>query len=753
MKRSFSVILLLTCIILQGFSATNLDVLLEQSINLWDKTVPWVRLGSAPALQDYDPTPLVQDILQDVERAGRYQEFEYLFSYLASKISEKSLVLRIIQENPPSPGFWPAMVDQSQYAIVISFADLDYLQEEPYLLRASFLRAVSTLYYIECAPFPAVYRNMRNPLCEFPAFMTGNHIESIYLREIVPFNKMSSIAKDWHGWLFDSAQNDNLADLAEFFYGITMHHAYGFIGELNHLTNLQQVFNLYKTMYEIDPVMFNDMLQLVYGSEYSNAKMGYTGTFARTMLIMYPWILFTLQTIVPHSSAKTDFLKLQEAIIEKLQVIQKLNAYMDPIVLAIRQENLNRYKFNASDKSMATLIAAESSTNKKISGLPNRPETAKINWFYDYINYGYTDYAGTLPLSEKEALNTKAYRFSYNNKGQLIAIESFYKGKLCEDSDRLDAAQIEIIRDDTCERWYWKNVSGKLTMNKYGFAVLKIANKETGQYFAFYSDDGRRIPNDNGIWTIQKQLIPNGFEYRFFDGSGRATTSYNGVSVQRFVKQDNNWDIRFFGSDNNPVKDNSIDAHRIYEKHIINASTHIIEVSYYDENLNPCMKRGEVWIERYSTSRERVMFELLDQKGKPVLGICGFSKVIHTVSKGLVIRSVFMDITGKEVNTMTGFSRQQYSYNNDGNITEVIIFNSNNKPATNMEGIHKRVMKYDKNGFMEELYFYDTNGKPVNDTTGAARIRWINDEDGTILGMDAWNANGFKLTNRFQMDI
>ncbi|AEJ20202.1 hypothetical protein [Gracilinema caldarium] len=750
MKKITGVLFLLTLSIVSVYADTSFFDLLDYSIKLWDATVPWVRLGTAPIQEAYDPAPILQDIARDMELAGRYKEFEYLFNFVENIRSGTSHTFRIINENPPSPGFWPAMGNQSEYAIVISSEDLEYLQQEPYLLRASLLRAISTLYYINVERYPAVWKNDRNPLYEFSAFMTGNHIESIYLREIVPFNKLSSIAKDWHEWLLNSAQYDNLEDVALHCYSTQMSLAYYYIRELMNLSNYNQVFNLYKSMYEINPQMLTDMFQIIYGLGYKNQQMIHTGSYVRTMLMVYPWVLLALQSVIPASN--TDFQQYHNAVFEKLRIIQNMYMYMEPFVLKARQHFLNGFTYRLPDQTMTAYLASETSSVTQKT-LPLRPETVKISWYGTYNDYGYTDFIGFLPMKEKEALATKAYRFSYNNKNELIAIESVYKGKLYQDEDFFDAAQVEIVRDETGERWYWKNAKGKLINNSDGFAILYIRNKTDGQYLEFYASDGRRIVNENGMWSIKQSRVPGGYEYYYLDGSGRNSTSYFGYSMVRIIKQGNSYDIRYFGIDGKPALAQSIGVHRVLENIIQGATSFKLETSFYDTTLQPCMKKGDLWMERNTISRDKIVYEILDQKGNPALCVYGFSIIFYSLVNGLNVKTVYADVAGKEVNTMTGFSRELYSYNADGNVTETLLFASNNKPAANLEGIHKKVMKYDKNGFLEELYYYDTNNKPANDITGAARIRWINDEEGTILEVDAWNANGIKLTNHIQIDL
>lgn len=737
---------------------------------MWDKVVPWFRLGSAPVTSSFDAETLVTELSKDITEAGRYKEFEYLFNYYKENKTKGNLVCRIVQARPPSPGFWPARIDDTQSALVINAADLDYLGKEPALLKASFLRAVAALYYLKEAAFPTVYFNGRNVLYEFSALMTGNFVEFIYLNEIVFFNYNSPIANDWHTWLLDSAKNDNLASIARNLYGFSMNYAYHFLSIISKLSSYQQIMSMLNTMNDIPPDLVDNIKKGLFTRFALTPKQVEDGIIARTILMTDPWILLVISRVIPpenkeiHNWVNTTY--------KTMDLVRSYYKHLEPPLLDHRQAQLDCNAFWAPEPSMLS-YTEPAKIEKGTATALSVPGAVKTIWYRECDSFAGTQYRGYIPLTEKEALATAAYRFSYGADESLVAVEYFNKGQLQVGYALQDAARIIIVREGRTEIWRWEDVSGRLISNDSGFALMKVEALQGTEdelakglcrlTFTFYDRDGRRVFHSSGAWSIERKISSQGFEDSYYDDRGQLSENYFGYAKIWYSEtagtamgsknRINRYEYHYFDKDGNPACSQFLGVHGTLEQHTENGSNYSVEISYINAQVQPSKIFDNTWMQRRKFGKDLCVFENLDREGKPVMSLFGYASVKSTIVNGMIVADAFFDAAGKAVNSLAGYHKRKMSYTDRGDIAELSYFDARNKPVLGMDGIHRQVYKYDKNGYLEELFFYGTDGKLINDYSGAAHIRWYKDELGRAYAVDAWDSAGNRLSSGAGKDI
>ena len=751
MKKS---VFCITFLIIALHSVHSLDVnaitaALQTSLDLWDRVVPWVRLGAVPVKQDLDPQSVLTALRMDLQKANRYTEFKYLFDFIENKISDGTLVFRVIDEQPPLPGYWPAYISDTLKAVIICHRDLRSTETESAILNGSLLRTIGMLYYFEHSGCPPVYINGRNPLYEFAAFMTGNHLESIYLKDIVNFNSNSEVKTDWPRWLLESAEITNLSEIARRVYGIDMGYAYYFLHKLSELSSTNKVIEILNVMGDMPSGFIEKINQDRYSMYDLSQQSLNNGILARSNLIFTPWILITLNFFVPASN--TDFQNCAKAILDQYNTLKKSCSYLESLVLSERQRYLNSLSFRSYDIDVP-LLGEKPKTGKnlepeKLSG------TATISWYRECVEYGFFEYRGYLPISNAEARKTSAFRFSYDAQGKIIGIEHFYMGHLRRTEDLNGAARITIYRMGNNELWRWENQNGVLINNDNGFAFINSTITDDYQEYQFYSSNDNRVYHEMGVWSIKKYKLKDGYFYCFLDQAGKSMLNYYGYAFVGYTQNGKYEQIRFYGLDMKPVISNLLGIHGIIITHTKTLLMHVEEKAFIDTNQNICKVYDDYWSSRRIITKDSIVFNILDTEGQPALSKFGFSSMKCVLENGLIVSDSFYNVHEKAENNLMGFHKRTYVYDMYGNLVEDAYFDSQHNPCLGIDGIHHRMMKYDKNGYLEEVFFYNTNGNPMGDFTGAARIRWYRDEFENIIDIDAWDEQGLKMTGRISQDI
>ncbi|WP_304223478.1 hypothetical protein [Gracilinema caldarium] len=751
-------------------TSPELAAYLQQSIEMWDKVVPWFSLGSVPVTSNFDAETLVTELSKDITEAGRYKEFEYLFNYYKENKNKGNLVCRIIEARPPSPGFWPARIDDTQSALVINAADLEYLAKEPALLKASFLRAVAALYYLKEAAFPTLYFNGRNVLYEFSALMTGNFVESIYLNEIVFFNNNSPIANNWHTWLIDSAKNDNFVSIARNLYGFSMNYAYHFLSILSKLSSYQQIMSMLNTMNDIPVDLVDNIKKGLFTRFALTPKQVEDGIIARTILMTDPWILLVISRVIPPNNKEIQ--NLVNSTYKTMDLVRSYYKHLEPPLLDHRQAQLDCNAFWAPEPSMLS-YTEPAKIEKGTAAALSVPGAVKTIWYRECDSFAGNQYRGYIPLPEQEALATAAYRFSYGADGSLMAVEYFNKGHLQVGYALQDAARIIIIREGRTEIWRWEDASGRLVSNDSGFALMKVETLQGSEdeqakglrrlTFTFYDRDGRRVFHSSGAWSIERRISPQGFEDSYYDDRGQLSENYFGYAKVWYSEtagtamgsknRINRYEYRYFDKDGNPACSQFLGVHGTLEQHTENGSNYSVEISYINAQVQPSKIFDNSWMQRKKFGKDLFVYENLDREGKPIVSLFGYASIQSTIVNGMIVADAFYDAAGKAVNSLAGYHKRKMSYTDRGDIAELSYFDARNKPVLGMDGIHRQVYKYDKNGYLEELFFYGPDGKLINDYSGAAHIRWYKDELGRTYAVDAWDSAGNRLSSGAGKDI
>ncbi|TFG79374.1 MAG: hypothetical protein E4H20_12075, partial [Spirochaetales bacterium] len=311
---------------------------IDVSLALWDAAVPYVRLGSAPALSAIDPASVLRDLAVDFTTVGRYDEFAYLIEYAEKEYKAGRLTVRVIADRPPTPGFWPARESVRKRAIVISEFDAAFLREEPALYRSSFLRAVATHYFIdEKAPLNALLLG-RNALNEFSAFMSGIWTESIYLREIMKVTAPTGPSPDYYNVLLGSARDDNLKSASALIFGLEMDLTYDAIRNLRNIKTTDEARALLTGVSGLPDSFMGDARRTAFGSGPSPYQLDRCLSM-RSALIVLPWMHLSISRAMKRGDTSLD--PLMDSIIADLGAFKAVYAYADADYLEERIKRIN----------------------------------------------------------------------------------------------------------------------------------------------------------------------------------------------------------------------------------------------------------------------------------------------------------------------------------------------------------------------------------------------------------------------------
>ncbi|MBN1520077.1 MAG: hypothetical protein JW923_08305 [Spirochaetales bacterium] len=723
-----------------------LDASLTASMDYWDAAVPWIRLGSAPAVRAVDPSPILRGLYGDFSAVGRYEEFSYLISFVEDGLEDGWLEVRVVNDQPPSPGFWPARTGPKSAAIVISESDEKLLASDPNIYRSSFLRAAATLYFIEEEPsLSALYRG-RNVLNEFSAFMSGCWVESIYLGEIRGLKGPSGPARNYIEFLVSSLVGDNLASVGKNLFFMNMDLAYSTINGVSDVDSAQAAVKLLEGFSGFYAAFETDLKRCVYGDR-PGAYLLDRAFSARSVLVAVPWLELSIWRMAGRADTEVqDSLNnLQAELAELLDAYRYVDTFVSEWLigahndLALRPPEPDAPAANSSQLAPAGMDSA-------VAG------AASEEWYRYCVPESPFSLKGYLPLTREQAAEGTAYRLSMDAEGRLVAIDHYIHGRP-QGGESLDwAARLAIERDGDTEVWRWINQAGGLATNQQGWSMMltRPGSGVAETEYLFYSADGRRVRDVSGAWSvIRRTLQENSFEYEYRDASGRPFSAFLGYAVDRRIALTPDAELRVLLSDTGRPAFSSSWG---YQKslHTVTSETGRMHsrLEFFDTDGEPFDVLGAYASRVYFLSESERRVELLNRVGLPTDYGFGFSSEIAELDRGLVTSVRLFGPEGLARTGVDGYHSVEISLDARGLPVSSAFFDADGKPTSGLYGYHRRDDTYDERGFLVEAVFLDAEGKPATSELGAARIRWSLDDQGTPYWADAWDKNGALLSGQ-----
>lgn len=368
------------------------------------------------------------------------------------------------------------------------------------------------------------------------------------------------------------------------------------------------------------------------------------------------------------------------------------------------------------------------------SGCIAQGKSNDLHVFYystaEFIETPLSPIKGSVPLNKKQALRRNHYRFSYDEKHQLVSI-SFFNGHTPRDPNHT-ANLFTLAHQMTFD--YAEESEIISFFNTQGEPIEVLGN--CSRFVYTYNDLGFR----NGLYFLNKnkQRLTNSwgiYEYKWEylnDGS---------VIENRFDYEGNQVSIR-----------PSFEFYRL--RLYFNPSGHIALMQNIDKNGNLIENSSGASQDRITTNSQGNFLDwnVLNNKnelekgngpnvaiGKQAFNEYGYEVALeHQDEKGQVIASHY------------GIYMSKTKFDRFGNIQERTFYNANGKPTIHSKaGYHKLLFTWDEQGNKRKsLQYFDVAGNPCHHTTrGYHAVRYEYDDQGRISKISYLSTTN-ELTNR-----
>ena len=209
---------------------------------------------------------------------------------------------------------------------------------------------------------------------------------------------------------------------------------------------------------------------------------------------------------------------------------------------------------------------------------------------------------------------------------------------------------------------------------------------------AYMDGNGQPVagPLDYAIETIEYNAHGNVTSRVFRDKDGKPVMRKDGFSIFHayYTPDGQCWGKKYFDTQDKPVVVPGFGVH---------------EFRYgYDS---------------YGRENEVTCF---DDKGAPVVSTDGFHKMVSELNeRGMLTRSRLFGATGEPMlHTQYFWHRQDYQYDDRGNIVETSCFGTKDQPILSKEAVHRTVAKFDRQNRCIAWESYGTDGQPCLDVNG-----------------------------------
>ncbi len=712
-----------------------LEQYLQRSLDHWDISAPWIRMGEEPYSGTLDPGEIILSIREDLAKKNRLEEFKYIFDYYRRMEKEGAISVGIVEELPPTPGFFPVRRDGRARGIVISRQDMALVDADPALFRSSFLRALTILVYLESnASFHTPFQR-RNFMVELVSFMTGYHVEAIYLSEILNVRYPKGPSASYQELLLRSARENNLRELAFVLYSLDLDFIYNVINGIRKIENVQTAGNLLEYYSELPDMLAYDASRLSFLPE-PNMGLVNKGSFIRSVTMTMPWLYLDLEKKIP--SSFTDLREKLDSSYKLFDPVFYGFRYGDEPVLRSQIININLQHFRPPDPEIVAEISRE---NAVVAGA-----TDPVRWYRYYDERGLFNPDPELEITREEAMAGAAFGVSRTEKDEVTGI--MYRVQERPETDYfLDGvATIRIRREAGRETWFWKNEFGTVTDNSRGVAVM-VGTRDSaagGTVYRFYDRKGHAVRDASGAWMIRINEPEEGVrETVFLNAASTPIRSVEGYALERMILRSAEETKRYlYDVSGDPVMSWIDDFHYSRMTERPGKESIVREYFFYDTEQHPVSVPGQAVRERHSVTQDMIEVRLLDKEGGLMLCSAGFAIQRTVYEQGLLREIRFSNIENNPAYTIDGFSSVRYDYDEIGRIKSYSFYDIQHAPVACSSGYHRKEYSFEKDSLIREVSHFDSGGNPAEDEQNVFRIRLYLDENGNFDRAEAWDARG-----------
>ncbi|MFY0628440.1 MAG: hypothetical protein JXR07_19240 [Reichenbachiella sp.] len=333
---------------------------------------------------------------------------------------------------------------------------------------------------------------------------------------------------------------------------------------------------------------------------------------------------------------------------------------------------------------------------------------------------------GCYPLLNGEEKYTRHYRFYKNSEGRVDSISHHQYGEPSVEGI-YDVYSLSIKQNsDTETTWKFYDQSGKLTMNKYNYAVLvetKIGN--TASYFYFDKDKRKRLNYGNVFATyVRSDSLNRQIEKWFVDKKGNRIKNKSGHSFIRYGYDKMNG---YEGRTNFASKVSYFDLLGGLPQSVNGVASKIYGRNKY--GLNQLIAKTNLDGQYVFTDDFAIELRSFDELGN--------TKTFHRFDADSVLYE------GDE-----GYSTYTWSSDRYGNTNRYSMFNANKVLVANENGIASGYYKYDSAGNKTMYAMYGTGDELIFDE-GYGKIKRSFDSLGRIVKVTNYNGYDYPISSDF----
>jgi len=725
-------------LMVHAFDTNELLSLLNDSYQTWELSAHLSPSLPDGTFQPIDATPIVTRVDEDLKvQAGA--DFRYLIEMARSAFSKQQLVLFSTTFRPVLPGINAMVTNTGNWFLIVNETEYTKAGPESPLIRASFLRAVATIYYALQPSSLSLTFGKRNVANEFLGLMSGLWVEALFKRNLMGLTTDKWDNDEWNHFLLASDQSDRLGSVASTMFGLRMESMYQMV------QNAKVAVTPTDTLSMLEGISgYSDQLEhglSVYMNTIANSLTGdNTIINARTMLVFGPWVVLRLACNPAAADPAVDAaLTTLTAKLKALSLrFHRVQFYGYSQVIQAR----NAIKTTSPDSAcpvQTSLSLATASTSLE--------NTKKELWFSRLYFFDTFSIVGFVPLSREEALATAAYRLSYDDRDRLTGVDFFLRGQL-RYGDDLSCASLRFSYQENKTLVACFNQFGKPATAEYAWQTCIQEQQNSAFKRSFYAPDGRRVPDFSGAWTVLIQNFDSVTqEFTLLDSCAVPVVLANGFSGYRFAKADKTTiNLQFLDLNKNPVPRESDGVSVVNTTIQLEALNAVVTTRFFDTKGLPMATRNSEFVDRETFYPDHYTKESFDAKGVPFLNNYGYAKSVAWFDKGVLRDLYCYGVQSEPVLCNDGYFHVAFELKERMEPLAARALDTAEKPIEDIFGVHCRETDYNTYGQMVEIRNFDRNKRPVDCLDGYARMRWSFDTDGAATIMGVWNADGVSLT-------
>lgn len=342
---------------------------------------------------------------------------------------------------------------------------------------------------------------------------------------------------------------------------------------------------------------------------------------------------------------------------------------------------------------------------------------------YEYDDWGNISTLKFYSASGKYTMNSRMYSKITNECdawGNIVK-EQFYdqNEKLCYNSDNAAQRIIEYDKNGFPLSISILDANGKPWVGKEGYSKVYIKCDNRGNQIEnnYEGISGKPCTNAGGYASITVEYDRWGHptHQAIYSIDGYLTNHLNGTSGWNAVYDD---------------------------------VGNITQVNYFGADWNVCSNNTGVasWEAEYNDRGDLISMTLFDVYGNKTLCTFGYASFLNQFLENTLITSYF-DINGRPCNTINGFHKIHYYYDDYGNITEHRFYNNKNELCESSEGYAICKTSYDNLGNIIKIAYFDSMGNYTKSNYGFEVVKYESDERGRVISAHFYDKNDVPTTN------